>query len=61
MFQYPSRNSIRKVHSPSLFLSGLADTLIPPRMMQALYNVSKIQVITNDILLCVVQGKKYVV
>ncbi|XP_052765686.1 protein ABHD13-like isoform X2 [Mya arenaria] len=38
--QYFSDTRILKVTSPTLFLSGQRDELIPPRMMQALYNIS---------------------
>ena len=34
------------VNTPTLFLSGLADTLIPPKMMLNLYQVSFIELVT---------------
>ena len=37
--QYLTFQEIRKVRAPTLFLSGLADQLIPPRMMMELYQV----------------------
>lgn len=37
--QFLSNYEIRKVRAPTLFLSGLADQLIPPRMMMELYQV----------------------
>ncbi len=39
-FQYPSSKRIQQISLPTLFISGLADTLIPPSMMQHLYDVS---------------------
>jgi esterase/lipase len=41
IFQFPSEYRIGKIKVPTIFLSGQSDELIPPRMMQALYNVSK--------------------
>ena len=38
--QFPSKQRVTKLRVPMLFLSGMADTLIPPRMMLELYNVS---------------------
>ncbi|XP_060600920.1 protein ABHD13-like [Ruditapes philippinarum] len=38
--QFPSEYRIGKITVPTLFLSGQSDELIPPRMMQALYNLS---------------------
>lgn len=35
--QYLSILKVRSVAVPTLFISGLADTLVPPRMMQDLY------------------------
>ena len=37
--QFDSLKKIRKSKVPTLFLSGLADQLIPPRMMTSLYKV----------------------
>ena len=37
--QFDSLKKIRKARVPTLFLSGLADQLIPPRMMTSLYKV----------------------
>lgn len=37
--QYDSLKKIHKARVPTLFLSGLADQLIPPRMMTSLYKV----------------------
>lgn len=37
---FPSVDVIRSVSVPTLFLSGLADQLVPPRHMMKLYNVS---------------------
>lgn len=37
LLQYLSILKIRSVTVPTLFISGLADTLVPPRMMQDLY------------------------
>jgi len=37
---FPSVDVIKSVSVPTLFLSGLADTLVPPRHMMKLYNVS---------------------
>jgi len=37
---FPSVDVIRTVRVPTLFLSGLADQLVPPRQMMKLYNVS---------------------
>jgi len=37
LLQYLSILKIRAVTVPTLFISGLADTLVPPRMMQDLY------------------------
>lgn len=39
MTQFDSLKKIRKARVPTLFLSGLADQLIPPRMMTSLYKV----------------------
>lgn len=36
-FQFLSFNKIRRVTLPSLFLSGLTDDLVPPSMMECLY------------------------
>ncbi|XP_055387433.1 protein ABHD13 [Condylostylus longicornis] len=36
--QYNSLKKIKSVTMPCLFISGLADTLVPPRMMRQLYN-----------------------
>lgn len=36
-FQYLSIVKVRSVTVPTLFISGLADTLVPPHMMQDLY------------------------
>lgn len=51
-FLYKSRfNSIKKIpfiKIPTLFISGLADEMIPPTMMQELFNVSLIKL--NNIL-----------
>lgn len=38
--KYDSLKKIRKARIPTLFLSGLADQLIPPRMMTSLYKAS---------------------
>jgi len=38
--QFPSRKVVQKVTIPSLFVCGLQDNLVPPRMMQRLYEVS---------------------
>ncbi|XP_068707098.1 protein ABHD13-like [Montipora capricornis] len=38
--KYDSLRKIRKARVPTLFLSGLADQLIPPRMMTSLYKSS---------------------
>lgn len=38
--QYPSKDRIQKIKLPTLFLSGLSDQLIPPKMMKTLHNVS---------------------
>lgn len=37
LLQYLSILKVRAVTVPTLFISGLADTLVPPRMMQDLY------------------------
>lgn len=37
LLQYLSILKVRSVTVPTLFISGLADTLVPPRMMQDLY------------------------
>ncbi len=39
LFQYPSLIRIQKIHLPSLFISGMSDALIPPAMMNELYEV----------------------
>lgn len=36
--QYMSLLKIRSITVPTLFVSGLADTLVPPRMMTVLYD-----------------------
>ncbi|KAL3892171.1 hypothetical protein ACJMK2_004405 [Sinanodonta woodiana] len=38
--KFPSEVRIAKVNLPTLFLSGLDDELIPPRMMKSLYEAS---------------------
>lgn len=38
--KFDSAKKIRKARVPTLFLSGLADQLIPPRMMTSLYKAS---------------------
>jgi len=38
--QFPSRKVVQKVTIPSLFVCGLQDNLVPPRMMQRLYEVN---------------------
>lgn len=38
MLQFDSIYKIPFLRVPTLFISGLADTLIPPRMMSELYN-----------------------
>ena len=40
LFQYPTKDRVQRITLPTLFMSGLADTLIPPTMMQQLYDVS---------------------
>ena len=35
-----SINEIKRVTSPTLFISGMADTLVPPKMTHDLYTVS---------------------
>ena len=42
MFQYPSLTRVSKIHLPTLFISGTADALIPPAMMQELYQVQRL-------------------
>ena len=42
ILQFVSSYEIRRVRVPALFLSGLADQLIPPRMMTELYQVSSV-------------------
>jgi hypothetical protein len=37
LLQYLSISKVRSVTAPTLFISGLADTLVPPRMMQDLH------------------------
>ena len=39
-FQFMSINEIKRVTSPTLFISGMADTLVPPKMTHDLYTVS---------------------
>jgi len=39
-FQYFSEYKVVKITTPTLFLSGQQDELIPPAMMQSLYNVN---------------------
>lgn len=39
--QYLSNLKVRSVIVPTLFISGLADTLVPPRMMQDLYKICR--------------------
>ncbi len=43
VLQYPTRSRVQRITMPTLFLSGLADSLIPPSMMQQLYDVSMMQ------------------
>ncbi|RNA32098.1 alpha beta hydrolase domain-containing 13 [Brachionus plicatilis] len=38
--QYQSINKIKSITIPGLFISGLSDTMIPPRMMKALFEKS---------------------
>ncbi|GAB6023969.1 Alpha/beta hydrolase domain-containing protein 13 [Chamberlinius hualienensis] len=39
--KFMSKSKIKTIEVPTLFISGLADRLIPPRMMQELYSLSK--------------------
>jgi len=39
--KFISKSKIKNIEVPTLFISGLADRLIPPRMMQELYSLSK--------------------
>lgn len=41
LLQYLSIFKIRSMIVPTLFISGLADTFVPPRMMQELYKNCK--------------------
>ena len=43
LLQFTSKYEIQKVQIPSLFLSGLADQLIPPAMMKELYQVLELE------------------
>ena len=45
ILQFMSNCEIRRVQAPSLFLSGLADQLIPSKMMMELYQVHMCHVI----------------
>jgi len=38
---YDNRTKIQKIGCPTLFLSGMCDELVPPRMMQELFNLVK--------------------
>lgn len=38
--KYPSIDRVKSITTPTLFLSGLADQLVPPKHMSKLYNVS---------------------
>ncbi len=53
LFQYPSLIRIQKIHLPSLFISGMSDALIPPAMMNELYEVCRTQdsfILTHQLL-----------
>ncbi len=52
--QYRSIDKLKHITIPGLFISGLADTMIPPRMMKTLFDVKNykfIELLTNMVLL----------